>query len=55
MAFNINQFKSELVGGGARPTLFEVQITNPVVRVLTSKCLSWFAQQEFLSQRLVVT
>ncbi|MBT4995835.1 MAG: hypothetical protein HOM88_05125 [Hellea sp.] len=30
MAFNINQFKSELVGGGARPTLFEVQITNPV-------------------------
>lgn len=30
MAFNINQFKSELVGGGARPTLFQVQITNPV-------------------------
>jgi hypothetical protein len=30
MAFNINQFKSELVGGGARPTLFQVQVTNPV-------------------------
>lgn len=30
MAFNITQFKSELVGGGARPTLFQVQITNPV-------------------------
>jgi hypothetical protein len=30
MAFNINQFKAELVGGGARPTLFQVQITNPV-------------------------
>jgi hypothetical protein len=30
MAFNINQFKSQLVGGGARPTLFQVQITNPV-------------------------
>jgi len=30
MAFNINQFKSELVGGGARPTLFQVQITNPI-------------------------
>ena len=30
MAFNINQFKSELVGGCARPTLFQCQITNPV-------------------------
>jgi hypothetical protein len=30
MSFNINQFKSELVGGGARPTLFQVQITNPI-------------------------
>ena len=30
MAFNIQQFKSELVGGGARPTLFQVQITNPI-------------------------
>jgi hypothetical protein len=31
MAFNINQFKAELVGGGARPTLFQVQVTNPVL------------------------
>lgn len=31
MAFNINQFKSQLVGGGARPTLFQVQITNPIL------------------------
>lgn len=30
MSFNINQFKSELVGGGARPTLFQIQITNPI-------------------------
>lgn len=30
MPFNINEFKSQLVGGGARPTLFQVQITNPV-------------------------
>jgi hypothetical protein len=30
MSFNIQQFKSELVGGGARPTLFQVQITNPI-------------------------
>jgi hypothetical protein len=30
MAFNINEFKSQLVGGGARPTLFQCQILNPV-------------------------
>jgi hypothetical protein len=30
MAFNINEFKSQLTGGGARPSLFQVQITNPV-------------------------
>jgi hypothetical protein len=31
MAFNINEFKAELTGGGARPSLFQVQITNPIV------------------------
>jgi len=31
MAFNINEFKSQLTGGGARPTLFQVQITNPIL------------------------
>ena len=31
MSFNINEFKSQLVGGGARPTLFQVQILNPVL------------------------
>ena len=30
MAFNINEFKSQLVGGGARGTLFQCQILNPV-------------------------
>lgn len=30
MVFNINQMKSEMVGGGAKPTLFEVVITNPL-------------------------
>lgn len=30
MAFNINQFRGELSGGGANPTLFQVQIQNPV-------------------------
>ncbi len=31
MAFSINQFKSQLVGGGARGALFQVQITNPIL------------------------
>jgi hypothetical protein len=30
MAFNINEFKSQLSGGGARANLFQVQILNPV-------------------------
>ena len=30
MAFNINEFKSQLTGGGARGNLFQVQILNPV-------------------------
>jgi hypothetical protein len=30
MAFNVAEIRSQLVGGGARPTLFSVQITNPV-------------------------
>lgn len=30
MAFNISDMRSQLTGGGARPTLFEVQITNPI-------------------------
>lgn len=29
MAFNINEMRAELTFGGARPTLFNVQITNP--------------------------
>jgi len=30
MVFNINEMKSQLVGGGAKPTLFQVVITNPI-------------------------
>lgn len=30
MPFNINDIKSQLKGGGARPSLFEVRIFNPV-------------------------
>ena len=37
MAFSINQFKSELVGGGARPSLFQVQITNPILPIADFK------------------
>jgi hypothetical protein len=37
MAFSINQFKSQLVGGGARPTLFQVQITNPILGIADFK------------------
>ena len=37
MAFNINNMRSELVGGGARPALFELIITNPVSSVADIK------------------
>lgn len=30
MAFNINDIRSKLTFGGARPTLFKVELTNPV-------------------------
>jgi hypothetical protein len=33
MTFSINEFKSQLQFGGARPSLFEVQITNPILPV----------------------
>lgn len=29
MAFNINEIKSQLALGGARPSLFQVRVTNP--------------------------
>jgi hypothetical protein len=30
MAFNVNEFAGALKSGGARPSLFQVQITNPI-------------------------
>jgi hypothetical protein len=30
MAFNINQFSSQLKFGGARPTLFKIRMSNPI-------------------------
>lgn len=32
MAFNINEMRGQLTGGGARPNLFQVQLTNPINR-----------------------
>ena len=29
MAFNVNQFRSQMVGDGARPNLFEVSMPFP--------------------------
>ena len=37
MALSINDFKSQLVSGGARPSLFQVQITNPITSVADFK------------------
>lgn len=33
MAFNVEEIRSQLIAGGARPTLFQVIITNPVNNV----------------------
>jgi hypothetical protein len=30
MAFNVNELRSQLTLGGAKPTLFQVQLANPV-------------------------
>jgi hypothetical protein len=30
MAFNVNEFAGALKAGGARPSLFQIQITNPI-------------------------
>jgi hypothetical protein len=37
MAFNINEIKSQLVGGGARQSLFSVQFNNPANGVANIK------------------
>jgi hypothetical protein len=37
MSFSVNEFKSQLVGGGARPTLFQVQIANPILGIADFK------------------
>lgn len=37
MSFSINEFKSRLTYGGARPTLFEVQINNPIAPLSDNK------------------
>ena len=37
MSFNVSEFRSQLVGGGARGALFRVQITNPILGVADFK------------------
>jgi len=37
MAFNVNDFRANLVGGGARNSKFEVQVTNPWVSTADGK------------------
>jgi hypothetical protein len=37
MAFNINQFRSEMVKDGARPNLFSVSVTFPFSTGVSSK------------------
>lgn len=37
MAFTINDFKANLLSGGARPNAFEVQITNPITGIADFK------------------
>lgn len=37
MAFNVNDFSGALKGGGARSSLFQVQITNPINGVADSQ------------------
>lgn len=40
MSFNVNRFKNELVFGGARPSLFQVQIKFPGLREGTTNGIS---------------
>ncbi len=37
MSFSINEFKSRLTYGGARPTLFQVQLSNPIAPLANLK------------------
>jgi hypothetical protein len=37
MAFNVNEIRSNLIGDGARPSLFEVTMINPVTSVGDAK------------------
>jgi hypothetical protein len=44
MAFNINDFKAILTGGGARPTLFRVEIDMPFSDSTTNRKLTFTAK-----------
>ena len=59
MAFNVNTFRGELAQGGARPSLFEIQLFQPTGGTLNGGDLtlslpSWYEQDKFHSQHLVL-
>lgn len=47
MTFNINSFKAQLTGGGARATLFRVTVQNPVSFAADEK-LTWTAKSSVI-------
>lgn len=54
MTFNVNEMRSQLIGGGARPGLFQVQLTNPINGVADQK-LSFMAKATTLPASLLGT
>ena len=49
MAFNVSDFRGQLEFGGARPSLFEVQIFNPVNGAGDLKFHLWLALRSYLA------
>jgi hypothetical protein len=53
MAFNVNDFKGKLSGGGARPSLFDVQIFGQGVPEVAYHCRATQIPQSTLGQVIV--
>lgn len=53
MAFNVNEFKGKLSGGGARPALFDVQIFGQGVPEVSYHCRATQLPQSTLGQVIV--
>lgn len=54
MAFNVNEMRAQLVGGGARPSLFQINISNPVSAVADLK-LAFMAKAASLPARTLTS